>query len=175
MNSIQLPHVLLCTKVLIGLKEASHVIIHRAGYHSYSLLNTLNAELNPIRHLLALVGARHIVHVSRIRVNYHRCVINANPTLWLYIQSSISEYLYPEDQWLIFRQALKLLTSHSGIWMWFTVMCQISRNKSIRIQIHKVLYRKSYLNWQFERPRRIWEDNNNNNNTLNLDIILRGS
>ena len=33
-------------------------------------LNPLNAELNPIRHLLALVGVRHIVHVSRIRVNY---------------------------------------------------------------------------------------------------------
>ena len=32
-------------------------------------LNPLNAELNPIRHLLALVGARHIVRVSRIRVN----------------------------------------------------------------------------------------------------------
>ena len=32
--------------------------------------NPLNAELNPIRHLLALVGARHIVHVSRIRVNF---------------------------------------------------------------------------------------------------------
>ena len=32
-------------------------------------LNALNAELNPIRHLLALVGARHIVHVSSIRVN----------------------------------------------------------------------------------------------------------
>ena len=32
--------------------------------------NLLNAELNPIRHLLALVGARHIVHVSRIRVKY---------------------------------------------------------------------------------------------------------
>ena len=31
-------------------------------------LNPLNAELNPIRHLVALVGARHIVHVSRIRV-----------------------------------------------------------------------------------------------------------
>ena len=31
-------------------------------------INPLNAELNPIRHLLALVGARHIVHVSRIRV-----------------------------------------------------------------------------------------------------------
>ena len=32
-------------------------------------LNPLNAELYPIRHLLALVGVRHIVHVSRIRVN----------------------------------------------------------------------------------------------------------
>ena len=30
--------------------------------------NPLNAELNPIRHLLALVGARHFVHVSGIRV-----------------------------------------------------------------------------------------------------------
>jgi hypothetical protein len=29
----------------------------------------LNAELNPICHLLALLGARHILHVSRIRVN----------------------------------------------------------------------------------------------------------
>ena len=36
------------------------------------ILNPLNAELNPIRHLLALVGARHIVHVSRIRVNLDR-------------------------------------------------------------------------------------------------------
>ena len=33
------------------------------------LVNPLNTELNPIRHLLALVGACHIVHVSRIRVN----------------------------------------------------------------------------------------------------------
>ena len=31
--------------------------------------NPLNAESNPIRHLLALVRARHTVHVSRVRVN----------------------------------------------------------------------------------------------------------
>ena len=37
------------------------------------LFNPLNAELNPIRHLLALVGARHIVHVSRVRVKVN-CV-----------------------------------------------------------------------------------------------------
>jgi hypothetical protein len=28
----------------------------------------LNTELNPICHLLALLGAHHILHVSRIRV-----------------------------------------------------------------------------------------------------------
>jgi hypothetical protein len=31
--------------------------------------NPLNAKLNPICHLLALLGAHHILHVSRIRVN----------------------------------------------------------------------------------------------------------
>jgi len=31
-------------------------------------INTLNAELNPICYLLALLGAHHILHVSRIRV-----------------------------------------------------------------------------------------------------------
>ena len=31
-------------------------------------INPLNAELNPICHLLALLGAHHILHVSRIRV-----------------------------------------------------------------------------------------------------------
>ena len=33
------------------------------------LINPLNAELNPICHLLALLGAHHILHVSRMRVN----------------------------------------------------------------------------------------------------------
>jgi len=34
-------------------------------------LNHLKAKLNPIRHLLALLGAHHILHVSRIRVNLY--------------------------------------------------------------------------------------------------------
>jgi hypothetical protein len=33
-----------------------------------SAFNPLNAELNPICHLLALLGAHHILHISRIRV-----------------------------------------------------------------------------------------------------------
>jgi hypothetical protein len=34
-----------------------------------AVLNTLNAELNSICHLLSLFGAHHILYVSRIRVN----------------------------------------------------------------------------------------------------------
>jgi hypothetical protein len=33
-----------------------------------SVFNILNAELNPICHLLALLGDHHIFHVSGIRV-----------------------------------------------------------------------------------------------------------
>jgi len=32
-------------------------------------INPLKGELNPICHFLALLGAHHILHVSRIRVN----------------------------------------------------------------------------------------------------------
>ena len=34
----------------------------------FNNFNPLNAELNPICHLLALLRARHILHISRIRV-----------------------------------------------------------------------------------------------------------
>jgi len=34
------------------------------------LLSPLNAKLNPICHLLALLGAQHILHVSRIKYIY---------------------------------------------------------------------------------------------------------
>ena len=33
-----------------------------------SLFNPLNAELNPICYLLALLGPHHFLHISRIRV-----------------------------------------------------------------------------------------------------------
>jgi len=35
----------------------------------YHDMNPLNLELNPICHLLALLGAHHIFHVSRLSVN----------------------------------------------------------------------------------------------------------
>ena len=41
--------------------EYKHIIL--------PLINPLNAELNPIYHLLALLGAHHIFHISWITVN----------------------------------------------------------------------------------------------------------
>jgi hypothetical protein len=40
-------------------------------------INPLNTELNPICHLLALLGAHHILHVGRIRVKIY--VFRGNP------------------------------------------------------------------------------------------------
>jgi hypothetical protein len=37
---------------------------------THFIINPLNAELNTTCHLLALLGAHLILHVSRIRVNY---------------------------------------------------------------------------------------------------------
>ena len=44
-------------------------LLKPTGYVMHQQFNPLNAELNPICHLLALLGAHHFLHVSRIRVN----------------------------------------------------------------------------------------------------------
>ena len=46
----------------------SHSRLDLANHGNVQEINPLNAELNPICHLLALLGAHHILHVSRIRV-----------------------------------------------------------------------------------------------------------
>jgi len=40
-----------------------------------NIINPLNAELNPICHLLALLGAHHILHISRIRVKIYNLIL----------------------------------------------------------------------------------------------------
>jgi hypothetical protein len=42
------------------------------------LFNPLNAELNSICHLLALLGAHPVFHVSRIRVKVRLCYSGLN-------------------------------------------------------------------------------------------------
>jgi hypothetical protein len=50
------------------LKTFGNVDAARKDILTSIIINTLNAELNPICHLLALLGAHHILHISRIRV-----------------------------------------------------------------------------------------------------------
>ena len=40
----------------------------RKKLHQFYVINPLNPELNPICYLLALLGAHHFLHVSRIMV-----------------------------------------------------------------------------------------------------------
>jgi len=57
--------------LLRNLTVQKHVQGAAEGVDKFSILivlNPLNAKLNPICHLLALLGAHHIFHVSRIRV-----------------------------------------------------------------------------------------------------------
>ena len=63
-----------------------------------TVTDTLNAELNPIRHLLALVGARHIVHVSRMRVKSFAYNIRTDIILAQDLRAQlISDPSYNED------------------------------------------------------------------------------
>jgi len=62
-----------------------------------SYINPLNVELNPICHILALLGAHHIFHVSGLRINnqeyyivhcghiwhvFHVFMLRAHPSTW---------------------------------------------------------------------------------------------
>ena len=60
----------------LSCKANARVQLAKTGHGPHSsqleVVNPLNAELNPICHLLALLGAHHIFHVSGLRV---KCVV----------------------------------------------------------------------------------------------------
>ena len=58
-----------------------------------SCINTLNPELNPICHLLALLGAHHILHVSRIRAKIRNKFLNILCNSLFKIYNNISLYI----------------------------------------------------------------------------------
>ena len=69
------------------------VLIFRSFYFKFTTLNPLNPELNPICYLLALLGAHHFLHVSRI-------MVKSLPLRLL--MSYIYIYIYMEHPFLMF-------------------------------------------------------------------------
>ena len=67
-----------CDSILLGVRSISCVQVFQIKMFHNNMrscikayvkhLNPLNPELNPICYLLALLGANHFLHVSRIRV-----------------------------------------------------------------------------------------------------------
>jgi len=55
-------------------------------------INPLNAELNPICHLLALLGARHIFHFSRVSVN-----VAQNRDRWFAVADMVVHRLFSQN------------------------------------------------------------------------------
>ena len=72
-------------------KMAAFKLVHLRT--TMSDINPLNAELTPICYLLALLGAHHFLHVSRIRV---KSLILRLLMLYIYI------YIYMEHLFLMF-------------------------------------------------------------------------
>jgi len=51
------------------IQELDYVVLRNISYVEIeNNINPSNAKLNPICHLLALLGGHHILHVSRVRV-----------------------------------------------------------------------------------------------------------
>jgi hypothetical protein len=75
MDDVSLPSVLCAELAMFPLSifrrsfiEENCFIIVYDTVRNYGTINPLKDELNPICHLLALLVAHHILHVSRIRV-----------------------------------------------------------------------------------------------------------
>ena len=71
-NNLKLP-ILKCLQNFVagpcGRCKSVHIVLPTGDTHIHRpCINPLNTELNPIYYLLALLGAHHFLHISRIRV-----------------------------------------------------------------------------------------------------------
>jgi len=65
------------------------------------IINPLNVELNLICHLLALLGAHHILHVSRIRVKQELFIMKS---LFYYTEkptTTQSRKTFKDNGWIV--------------------------------------------------------------------------
>ena len=101
------------------------------------IINPLNAELNPICHLLALLGGATIVVISRLRVKLWQSV-------WYWISSWYSQMYRAKDKFTSFTLLNKsighsILQPVTNRWFMINVVIIDSINFTTRVIISKVL------------------------------------
>ena len=106
----------------------------------WTQVNPLNPELNHIRHLLALEGARHIVHVSRIRVK--PCLHSEN----ISIPFSVSNKTHRATDNFVFVWN-KRFKSHNRptIWCFFKPMVRVTFKQTNKLSTSLTLWSRAFL------------------------------
>jgi len=69
---------------------------------SLRYINLLNTELNPIHHLLALLGDHPILHVSRVRVK-DRVSPNSSIFWWFYLHEEVI------NSWVLYNTTVQFM------------------------------------------------------------------
>jgi len=82
---------IICKRKKVTLFENGTNKTRQPGGRNSIQINPLNAELNPICHLLALLGAHLIFHVSRIRVKFREELLPSS-------QNILSSYLQSKNK-----------------------------------------------------------------------------
>jgi len=78
--------------------------------------NPLNAELNPICHLLALLEAHHIFHVSGFRVNQVACIFCRSVIFVTDFRNIVAHFI--RVSYFIWFLTLQIFLVKSHIWEW---------------------------------------------------------
>jgi hypothetical protein len=90
------------------------------GMVKYSAhINPLNAKLNPNFHLLALLGAHHILHFSRVRVKIRWQ--NILTITWGYLSNTESHYALRNMELPITNEILDKIFQHTN---WYILISQ---------------------------------------------------
>jgi len=118
-------------------------------------INPLNIQLNPICHILALLGAHHILHVSRIRVNITTVCIKTMYNLCSYMfrhfHAIIREYICVSLSYTSFpncscRKYSFIKSSYVSTWI---VAVELHFYKIIRMLNYFVVLQYSVYNCNF--------------------------
>jgi len=88
----------------VYITHRGNLIYFYLSFYIYVLFNPINAKLNPICHLLTLLGAHHILHVRRIWVKAAVCNCMRRKVRWQVsgaVASHDSKWSGPNMAWAV--------------------------------------------------------------------------